>query len=75
VLDKTHPERAVINRVRALALLIQIAGGERVEVTTGPINDWCLDLGEQPGVWIITDVAWCVSLLVLWWERAVVCLY
>jgi hypothetical protein len=34
------------------------AGGQRVEVTTGAIYDWVLDLGEHAGIWIVTDAAW-----------------
>lgn len=54
--------QAVAPRAVATGLLhaadAAAAGGERAQVTTGAILDWCLDLGEQPGVWIMTDQAW-----------------
>lgn len=31
------------------------------EFMTDPIKDWCLDLGPNPGIWIITDTAWCAG--------------
>ncbi|WIA30511.1 hypothetical protein OEZ86_000595 [Tetradesmus obliquus] len=34
------------------------AGAGRIAVATGPVRDWCLEYGEHPAVWIMTEMAW-----------------
>lgn len=52
------PRRTWLNRSPCIPFSLSHKGGKRLEVTTGPILDWCLDLGSNPGVWIITNSAW-----------------
>jgi hypothetical protein len=45
----------------AVPAALASAGAGRIAVATGPIRDWCLEYGEHPAVWIMTEVAWCAA--------------
>lgn len=46
--------------VAAVPAAVVDAGAGRIAVAAGPVRDWCLEYGEHPAVWIMTEVAWCV---------------
>jgi len=56
--------QSVQPRAVATGTLLDASGAatRQMSLTTGPIHDWCLDLtGPSPGVWIVTEAAWCAS--------------
>lgn len=45
----------------AVSAALAHAGAGRIAVATGPVRDWCLEYGEHPAVWIMTELAWCAA--------------